>query len=81
MPNIKSAIKRVKTNQTAQEANIAQKNKMRTAVKNAKTAKENNADNASELESKAVKLVDKAAKNNLIHSNKAARVKSQLMSK
>ena len=73
MPNIKSAIKRVRTTETAEARNISQKNAMRTAVKNAKSAIENNADNKAEL-------VDKAAHSNLIHSNKADRIKSQLMS-
>ncbi len=81
MPNIKSAIKRVKTNQSAQEANIAQKNAMRTAVKRAETAKAENAENTDALVSQAVKLIDKAVKNNHIHANKANRVKSQLMAK
>ncbi|PTH02866.1 30S ribosomal protein S20 [Staphylococcus chromogenes] len=49
MPNIKSAIKRVKTTHTAESKNISQKNDMRTAVKNAKTAIESNADNKQEL--------------------------------
>ena len=38
MPNIKSAIKRVRTTETAEARNISQKNAMRTAVKNAKSA-------------------------------------------
>lgn len=79
MPNIKSAIKRVTTSQKAQDANISQKNDMRTAVKNAKAAVENNADNKQELVQAAVKKIDKAAKSNLIHSNKADRLKSQVM--
>ena len=33
MPNIKSAIKRVRTTETAEARNISQKNAMRTAVK------------------------------------------------
>ncbi|MGT2596557.1 30S ribosomal protein S20 [Staphylococcus aureus] len=78
MANIKSAIKRVKTTEKAR-CNISQKSAMRTAVKNAKTAVSNNADNKNELVSLAVKLVDKAAQSNLIHSNKADRIKSQLM--
>lgn len=53
---------------------------MRTAVKNAKSAIENNADNKAELVNFAIKSVDKAAHSNLIHSNKADRIKSQLMS-
>ncbi|HHA6129228.1 TPA: 30S ribosomal protein S20 [Staphylococcus aureus] len=79
MANIKSAIKRVKTTEKAEARNISQKSAMRTAVKNAKTAVSNNADNKNELVSLAVKLVDKAAQSNLIHSNKAVRIKSQLM--
>ncbi|MRX06132.1 30S ribosomal protein S20 [Staphylococcus aureus] len=76
MANIKSAIKRVKTTEKAEARNISQKSAMRTAVKNAKTAVSNNADNKNELVSLAVKLVDKAAQSNLIHSNKADRIKS-----
>ncbi|HCY7907970.1 TPA: 30S ribosomal protein S20 [Staphylococcus aureus] len=79
MANIKSAIKRVKTTEKAEARNISQKSAMRTAVKNAKTAVSNNADNKNELVSLAVKLVDKAAQSNLIHLNKADRIKSQLM--
>lgn len=79
MPNIKSAIKRVKTTNKAEAQNISQKNAMRTAVKRAKTAIAENADIKEELVRIAVKKVDKAAQANLIHSNKADRVKSQLM--
>ena len=68
MPNIKSAVKRVKTTQTAEERNISQKNAMRTAVKNAKAAIASNADNKAELVNFAIKLVDKSAQSNLIHS-------------
>lgn len=53
---------------------------MRTAVKNAKAAIASNADNKAELVNFAIKLVDKSAQSNLIHSNKADRIKSQLMS-
>ncbi|ULG71143.1 30S ribosomal protein S20 [Macrococcus brunensis] len=79
MPNIKSAIKRVTTSQKAQDANISQKNDMRSAIKTAKAAIENNADNKQDLVNTAVKKIDKAAKSNLIHSNKADRLKSQVM--
>lgn len=79
MPNIKSAIKRVNTNQTNREANIAQKNAMRTAIKRANSAKQTNAENKDELLRYAVKQVDKASQKNLIHQNKASRMKSQLM--
>ncbi|EKU49925.1 30S ribosomal protein S20 [Staphylococcus massiliensis] len=79
MPNIKSAIKRVRRTEVAEERNISQKNNMRTAVKRAKSAIENNADNKAELVNVAIKKIDKAAQSNLIHSNKADRMKSKLM--
>lgn len=78
MANIKSAIKRVKTSNAAGEKNIAQKNQMRTAVKTAQAAKAEGADNAEELVNVAFKHIDKAAKKNLVHKNKASRMKSQL---
>lgn len=79
MPNIKSAIKRVRTTETAESRNISQKNDMRSAVKHAKAAIAENAENKTELVRIALKKVDKAAQSNLIHSNKADRIKSQLM--
>lgn len=79
MPNIKSAIIRVKTTNKAEAQNISQKNAMRTAVKRAKTAIAENAENKNELVRIAVKKVDKASQANLIHSNKADRIKSKLM--
>ncbi|WP_251520387.1 MULTISPECIES: 30S ribosomal protein S20 [Staphylococcus] len=79
MPNIKSAIKRVKTTHTAEERNISQKSEMRTAIKRAHSAINTNADNKDELVSFALKKVDKASQRNLIHKNKAARIKSSLM--
>ena len=79
MPNIKSAVKRVRTTETAEARNISKKNAMRTAVKRAKTAISTDAENKNELLSFAIKQGDKAAQSNLIHSNKADRIKSQLM--
>ena len=79
MPNIKSAVKRVRTTETAEARNISKKNAMRTAVKRAKTAISTDAENKNELLSFAIKQVDKAAQSNLIHSNKADRIISQLM--
>lgn len=64
MANIKSAIKRVNTTQVAEDRNNSQKTEMRSAVKKAKSAINNNADNKAELVSLAVKKVDKAAQRN-----------------
>lgn len=80
MPNIKSAVKRVRKTETTELKNISQKNDMRSAVKRAKKAIESNADNKQELINSAIKKIDKAAQSNLIHSNKADRMKSKLMS-
>jgi small subunit ribosomal protein S20 len=79
MPNIKSAIKRVKTNEKRRAQNIAQKSALRTAVKNVEVAVHNsdveNAKNSLQL---ASKKLDKAATKGLIHKNAAARKKSRL---
>lgn len=81
MANIKSQIKRVKTAKKANEINSARKTEMRTAIKKAKLAKAEGAENVTEVVSFAVKLIDKATKTNLIHKNTANRYKSRLMSK
>jgi small subunit ribosomal protein S20 len=81
MPNIKSAIKRVKTNEAKNAQNVTVKSSMRTAVKKAEAAAQNNDDNAKELVAQAVKHLDKAAQKGLIHRNAADRSKSRLMKK
>ena len=67
MPNIKSAKKRVLVNQTK-----AARNKADAAVA------EGTKDEAAVAYKVAVKHVDKAAANGLMHKNKAARKKHQL---
>lgn len=81
MPNIKSAIKRVKVAEKANAANTQAKSAMRTAIKKAETALIAKDENAAELLSAAVKVVDKAASKGLIHKNAAARTKARLMKK
>ncbi|WP_421379978.1 30S ribosomal protein S20 [Bacillus salacetis] len=81
MPNIKSAIKRVKTSEARNAQNATVKSAMRTAVKKAEAAAENNDDNAKALVSEAVKHLDKAAQKGLIQKNAADRSKSRLMKK
>ena len=78
MPNIKSAIKRVKTATEANVQNAKAKSAMRTAVKKADAALVAKDENAQELVKVAVKTLDKAASKNVIHPNKAARKKSRL---
>jgi len=81
MPNIKSAIKRVKVNEKANIANSQAKSAMRTTVKKAENAVAENAENKQELLQAAYKSLDKAASKGLIHKNAAARKKSRLAKK
>lgn len=78
MPNIKSAIKRVKVSKKKTEFNKSQKSAVRTAEKKAQTAIESKSDKAGELVNEAVVKIDKAAGKGKIHKNTAARKKSRL---
>jgi small subunit ribosomal protein S20 len=79
MPNIKSAKKRVIIAEARREKNAAAKSTLRTAVKKYEQAiAEGNKDAAKDLLIQAIRLIDKAAQNNLIHKNTAARQKSRL---
>lgn len=82
MPNIKSAIKRVKTSEERNAHNSTVKSTMRTAVKKVEAAIVNNdAATAKESFLAAASKLDKAAAKGLIHKNAAARKKSRLMKK
>ncbi|MGG5254989.1 30S ribosomal protein S20 [Neobacillus sp. SM06] len=82
MPNIKSAIKRVKTSDTRNAQNTAAKSAMRTAVKKVEAAvTANDGAAAKEVYANAARNLDKAAAKGLIHKNAAARKKSRLMKK
>ncbi|MGO1059023.1 30S ribosomal protein S20 [Planococcus sp. FY231025] len=79
MPNIKSAIKRVRTNETKNAQNAHMRSTMRSTVKKAEQAILNKDENASDSIKAAIKQVEKAASKGLIHKNTAARRKSRLM--
>ncbi len=82
MPNIKSAIKRVKTSNERRAQNASAKSSMRTAVKSVDALVTNNdLDKAKTALVEASKKLDKAARNGLIHKNAAARQKSRLTKK
>ncbi|MGM0897127.1 MAG: 30S ribosomal protein S20 [Bacillota bacterium] len=81
MPNIKSAIKRVRTNDKKNAQNSSVKSSMRSAVKKADHAVTNNDENKGDSLKAAIKQVEKAASKGLIHKNTAARRKSSLMKK
>ena len=79
MPQIKSAIKRVKTQNAAKERNASELSKLRTAVKKFKNAVETDSkEDVTKLHLEAVRALDKADSKCLIHKNKAARDKSRL---
>ena len=81
MPNIKSAMKRVKVNKTKAAANKARKSNLKTVLKNADAACANNTADKAEAIKVAIKKIDQAASKGLIHKNKASRKKSQLAKK
>ncbi|MCL4353806.1 30S ribosomal protein S20 [Patescibacteria group bacterium] len=72
MPVIKSAIKKLRQDKKREKANKRWENLLKSAVKK---AKKNPSQSSLKL---AVSLTDKASKKNIIHKNKAARLKSQL---
>ena len=82
MPNIKSAIKRVKTSSKHNEKNSAQKSALRTAIKHFEVAVQNNDVEAAKTALlNATKKLDKAVTKGLVHKNAASRKKSRLAKK
>jgi small subunit ribosomal protein S20 len=82
MPNIKSAIKRVKIIQSRTLRNAAAKSALRTAIKKFELAVSNNdQENAKDLLKNAARTLDKAVTKGLIHKNAAARKKSRMTKK
>ena len=82
MPNIKSAIKRVKVNEKKRMQNTAQKSALRTAIKSFEVAVQNkDVEKAGENLLTATKKIDKAVTKGLIKKNTAARKKSQIAKK
>jgi len=82
MPNIKSAIKRTKTNEKRRLLNASQKSALRTAVKQADQAViGTDIEAAKKAIAAAQRKLDKAVTKGLIHRNAAARKKSRLAKK
>ena len=78
MANIKSQIKRNKTNEKRRVRNKAVRSELKTRSKNAATAVEAGED-ATEATRLAIKRIDMAAAKGVIHKNKASRDKSRLV--
>lgn len=79
MPNIKSAMKRVKTTKARTLRNKEKRSELKTAIRRYNEALAGNSENKQDLLKAAVRKIDKAASRKLIHKNTASRKKSQLM--
>jgi small subunit ribosomal protein S20 len=78
MANHKSALKRIRGNEAKRLRNRYQLKSARTAIKALRTTTDKN--EAQELLKKVSSMIDKLAKKNIIHRNKAANDKSKLTS-
>jgi small subunit ribosomal protein S20 len=77
--NIKSQIKRIKTNEKARQRNKAAKSQLRTLVRRFRDAADaGEAEKAAEAARHANRALDKAASKGIIHPNQAANRKSAI---
>jgi len=76
MPNLKSAIKRTRQSEKRRLHNKYYAKTTRTAIKKLKAI--TNKAEALKLLPEVISMIDKLAKRNIIHKNKAARLKSKL---
>jgi small subunit ribosomal protein S20 len=75
--NIKSQIKRIKTNEIARQRNKAVKSQLRTEIRRVREAVSvGDADKAQTAARSACRALDKAVSKGVIHSNNAANRKS-----
>ena len=78
MPNIKSAKKRVKVIAAKSLQNKAANSQLKTEIKKANAALENNSADKAVAVRVAVKKIDQAVAKGILHKNSAARKKSAL---
>lgn len=82
MANIKSKVKRNKTNEQNRQRNQAAKSNLKTHIRKFRQAAEaGDRDKAIELQRAAARALDKAASKGVIHRNQAANKKSALASR
>lgn len=81
MPNIKSAKKRVKVIAAKTLRNKSLNSGLKTEIKKANLAMDNNAETKAEAVRVAMKKIDQAAAKGILHKNTAARRKSALARK
>lgn len=75
MANHKSAMKRVRSDEAKRQRNRYQHKSTRTAIKKLRGAEK---EEAAAMMPSVVSMIDKLAKKNIIHNNKAANLKSKL---
>lgn len=80
MPNIKSASKRVKTNERNRQRNVAVRSAVKTSIKKVFEAIKNDEDQdkLKAAVNRAYSIIDKAVTKGVMHKNTAARKKSRL---
>ncbi|AZZ81636.1 MULTISPECIES: 30S ribosomal protein S20 [Gordonia] len=79
MANIKSQIKRNRTNEKNRQRNVSVKSALRTSIRSFREAVESgDKDKATELGQAASRKLDKAASKGVIHANQAANKKSAI---
>jgi small subunit ribosomal protein S20 len=77
--NIKSQLKRIKTNEKARQRNKSVKSALKTAVRRFREAADGgDKDKAVELARSASRALDKAASKGIIHANSAANKKAAM---
>ena len=79
MANIKSQMKRIRTNERRRQRNVAVRSELKTRVKSARDAIDSGTDDALDAVRFAQKRLDKAAAKGRIHKRQAARRTSRLM--
>lgn len=82
MANLKSAIKRVNTNNKKRERNQTVKSNMRTHIKQVENLIDaNDVENAKNAYQSTVRIIDKAIQKGVIHQNNGNRHKARLAKK
>ncbi|WP_438972809.1 30S ribosomal protein S20 [Polaribacter sp.] len=76
MANHKSALKRIRSNESKRLRNKYQHKTTRNAVRDLRSVEDKK--QAEGMLSNVISMLDKLAKNNIIHKNKAANLKSKL---
>jgi small subunit ribosomal protein S20 len=78
MPNVRSAMKRVRSTKRKTLRNNIRRSVLKTTLKKSREAIANKDSNAQEAFRNAVKVIDRSVAKNILHKNTAARMKSKL---